>query len=120
MKNWIIALVAVALIATAGSVYADQPGAISQSTLADMGLGGMQTMTDQQGLDVRGKSIAKVSGYIFISAPYMQVYERKLAVGNNAAVGGFAAQVSVSQSYGWFCTKTTSVSLREVGFAFAR
>ena len=51
MKNLIIAAVAVAVLSFAGNIFA---GDISQDMLSDMGLGNMQTMSDTQGLEVRG------------------------------------------------------------------
>lgn len=56
MKNLLLALL-VAVIAVAGfsaDATAADP-AISSATLADMGLNGMQVLSDQEGMQVRGK-----------------------------------------------------------------
>lgn len=58
----LIASMAVALM-MAGSAYAED-GAVSKDTLASFGLGGMQTMTDAQGTQIRGKFV-KVWGVSF-------------------------------------------------------
>jgi hypothetical protein len=43
-------------------VAATASAAVPDATLASFGLGGMQQMTDAQGLNVRGMGFAKVSG----------------------------------------------------------
>lgn len=55
MKNLLIALV-VAVVVVAGfsaNAVADQP--ISDNVLANMGLNGMETISDAEGMQVRGK-----------------------------------------------------------------
>ena len=51
MKNLIFAAVALTTLMVAGSAFAAD---ISQDMLSEMGLGDMQTMSDSQGMDVRG------------------------------------------------------------------
>ena len=54
MKTFAIACAAVLLFAATASAG---DLAVSQSTLDTMGLGGMQQMSDEEGLDVRGKGL---------------------------------------------------------------
>jgi hypothetical protein len=53
MKNVLIASCALVLVACAATAMAGEP--ISLATLSDMGLGGMQQLSDNDGLTVRGK-----------------------------------------------------------------
>ncbi len=56
MKNLLVACVAVVALFCATSVEAGE-GQVSQSQLAELGLGGMELMTDAEGEEVRGKFI---------------------------------------------------------------
>lgn len=50
------ATVAFAVTSSGSSAHAgEQQGEISQAQLAELGLGSMETLTDDQGMDVRGK-----------------------------------------------------------------
>jgi len=60
--------VAVALLLLAGTVMAAPPGQVSDATLANLGLGQMQKMTDTQGLNVRGSGFAQVGGVSYAQA----------------------------------------------------
>jgi len=43
------------LLLSAGTAKAEQAGAISDDVLAQMGLGGMEQVSDEAGMDIRGK-----------------------------------------------------------------
>ncbi len=63
MKNILIPCAALALVCGLISVStAGEPAAISDSTLGSMGLGGMQKMSDTDGLLVRGKGYTGYGG----------------------------------------------------------
>jgi hypothetical protein len=56
MKNLLIAVAAVAVFACASQAQAAEPqGQISDAQLAELGLGGMQTLSDDQWETIRGK-----------------------------------------------------------------
>ncbi len=56
MKNAFVASLALALLASTAMVAsAAEPASVSNNTLSSMGLGGMQQMSDDEGLAVRGK-----------------------------------------------------------------
>lgn len=60
MKNTVLALSAAILMGFATTATAaDQ---VSNDTLASMGLGGMQQMSDDAGMNVRGKGFASIFG----------------------------------------------------------
>lgn len=60
MKTLVSAL-AVALALTAGTALAGD-GNVSKSQLADLGLAGMNVMSDAEGMQVRGMGFVRVSG----------------------------------------------------------
>ena len=60
MRN--VLAVAVALLLLVGTAMAADPGQVSDSTLAKLGLGQMHKMSDTQGLKVRGSGFASVGG----------------------------------------------------------
>jgi hypothetical protein len=64
MRNCIVAALALALVAgVAQNGSAAEPGKkLSQGALANLGLGGARTMSDAEGDEVRGMSIAIVMG----------------------------------------------------------
>ena len=117
MKNLIFAAIAVAMLTVAGNAFAAD---ISQDMLSEMGLGDMQTMSDSQGMDVRGMGFyhhspatATVSGFVSVHVPGVYIYETKYASdhGRSAfAQGGFT--VEIVSSYGY-------LKVSEVGFAFS-
>jgi hypothetical protein len=120
MKNLMIAVVAVAMLAFAGNVFA---GDISQDMLADMGLGEMQSMSDDQGMDVRGMgyyyspATAKVSGFVTVNVGGVFIFEKKYAsdYGRTAyAEGGFSVQITSFDGYNF-----SSLSVVESGYAFS-
>jgi hypothetical protein len=110
MKNCLIAALAVCVITLCGTLRAGEPTAISADTLSAMGLSGMQTMSDDQGLAVRGMGYAKVTGYISIRTPYISIFETKYAKGKHYAEGGFSAKLAVPGYY---------IYVKESGYAKA-
>ena len=64
MRSMLFVCAVVSVLAlTAGMANAANPGQVSNSALAQFGLSGMQTMSDVQGTDIRGKGFVSVSGY---------------------------------------------------------
>ena len=55
MKNVFVASLALALLASTAMVASAAEPAVSNNALSSMGLGGMQQMSDDEGLAVRGK-----------------------------------------------------------------
>ena len=60
MRKCILVLAALAAVAVVGSTA--QAGDIPGNVLAQMGLGGMQKMSDAQGMRIRGQGTASVLG----------------------------------------------------------
>ena len=89
MKNMIIAAVAVAMLACVGSV---QAGEVSNDMLSDMGLSGMQSMSDAQGLEVRG-----MGGYARISTT-LTVYSWPKIYELNRTVSAYGPRANVDTS----------------------
>lgn len=88
MKNALFAGVALAgLIASTAS--AGEPAGISKSTLGNMGLGSMQTMSDTEGMAVRGKgTLAGVWG------SSTAVFQGSSATNNYEAAASWAGKSS--------------------------
>ena len=64
MRSLFLVCAVVSVLAlTAGMANAANPGQVPNSTLAQLGLSGLQTMSDAQGADVRGMGFNTVSGY---------------------------------------------------------
>jgi len=102
MKSFAIACAALMLLAATASAG---DLAVSKSTLGSMGLGGMQTMSDDDGMTVRGKgTFAAVWGGSVANWPGQQSSNNNYAAGAKwigapaSAVGGslsFAGQIGV-------------------------
>jgi hypothetical protein len=102
MKSFAIACAALMLLAATASAG---DLAVSKSTLGGMGLGGMQPMSDNDGMTVRGKgTFAAVWGGSTANWPGQQSANNNFAAGAHwlgapsSAVGGslsFAGQVGV-------------------------
>jgi hypothetical protein len=73
MRSLLIVCVVACLALTAGMANAANPGQISDNALAQMGLAGMQTMSDAQGAEIRGKGFfgfgVSTNGFAFASMP---------------------------------------------------
>lgn len=103
MKN-LLAILAVVALSAGAAVAGD--GNVPQSTLSSMGLSGLKSMTDTQGLNVRGMgAIASVSGSSFA----VQVGLGGLATAQSDYFGlGFGVEVagaegaSISQAHNTF------------------
>jgi hypothetical protein len=85
---------------TAGVANAANPGQVPDATLASFGLGGMQQMTDAQGMNVRGMGFVAVIGGISTTA--------------GGASDGFG-YVAVSDPKRGSAQVTTSVSSLSIG-----
>ena len=107
----ILLLAAAAVAASAGNVVAHD-GQLSNDTLSKMGLSNMEVMSDEAGMEVRGKFAVSYSNAISF-APFSVTFASgpSADAGNNAA-GSF----SFSTSYRFF----TPVSFATAsGFAFS-
>jgi hypothetical protein len=103
-------------------------GHVSSQSLAKMGLTNMQVMSDAQGMQVRGLSIAVVGGFSSAtisgvggtasSSNFYFAAGKHSASGNNASVAGDTTTTSVS--FGPFtASKTTTNVVGAGGFSSA-
>lgn len=103
MRKFIVACVAVALIASSASAFAAEP--VSNNTLASMGLGGMKTISDKDGMAVRGKgwAIAFGGGWASLLLPTsINVYatkQRSLAGGANFSIANLFGKNAISGGF---------------------
>ena len=83
--NLRIALVLVALVVAfqTTAVKAEEPGQISASALNNLGLGGMQTVSDAQGEQVRGKFLYSPAYIAYVKGIYCKLYGS--TIGNQVA-----------------------------------
>lgn len=106
MKNLVIAVAVAALglsgFGASGAAFGDESnrdGQIAASRLAEMGLGGMATISDQQGMEVRGSGFVIVFGKSYArgggSDHYFKVRRHRargssFSYGGGSWAGGFA------------------------------
>ena len=97
MKN-LIALASVLALSVVPAFAAE--GHVSDQSLAKMGLTGMKTMTDTQGLQIRGMS-ATAGGYSIASVPGAGAASTTYASGSHSAeaAGVSIAALSISGQY---------------------
>ncbi len=91
MRYLLTACVVACLALGAGMAHAATPGQVPDSTLAAMGLGGLQPISDAQGTDIRGTGFASVSGFTYVKEGYTTVassYHATAIGGTAVAVGG--------------------------------
>ena len=91
MRSLLIVCAVVSVLAlTAG--MANAAGQVPNATLAQLGLSGLQTMSDVQGTDIRGMGFATVGGYSSASTYYGAAAgygaTAKSPAGYTAATGG--------------------------------
>jgi hypothetical protein len=92
MKKLLVVCIAIGfVVGLAGSAGAAEPtSAVSNSTLTSMGLGGMQAMSDQEGMAVRGKGVIAF-GLSFASRPgSVDFHTLSLRFPNFGGLGTFA------------------------------
>ncbi len=109
MNKLMLALAVVAMMAC-GAVA----GEVSQATLSDMGLAGMQSMSDQEGMAVRG-AFAFVGGFSFASTPGAAAGDAFLAgdvgAGPDLALGASISHADSSVvNYGLFLIPVSGAS----------
>jgi hypothetical protein len=85
-------VIACAVMLLAGTACASVPDA----TLASFGLGGMQQMSDAQGLNVRGMGFASVGGVSVATAPGAFAANDYSAVSNTGSGNYVAAGATIS------------------------
>ena len=78
MRYLLTACVVACLALGAGMAHAATPGQVPDSTLAAMGLGGLQPISDAQGTDIRGTGFASVSGFTYVKEGYTTVASRTM------------------------------------------
>jgi predicted metal-binding membrane protein len=88
MRSLLVVCAVVSVLAFTGMASAANPGQVPNATLAQLGLSGMQTMSDVQGTDIRGMGFATVSGYSATSWSGADSGYSATAIGWNAATGG--------------------------------
>lgn len=90
--------VASVLVLTAAPAFAAE-GQVSDQSLAKMGLSGMQTMSDNDGMQVRGLSIAVVGGFSTASVPGASSTNFYFAAGHHSASGNNASVAGSISGY---------------------
>jgi hypothetical protein len=97
MRSLLVVCVVACLALTAGMANAASPGQISDNALAQMGLGGLQPMSDAQGAQIRGMGFVITSGSAKAALSY-----RTAASSSYVAVGCWdvAGQAFASSGYG--------------------
>jgi hypothetical protein len=95
----LLALTSLVLI-TAGSAVAGE-GQVADQTLAKMGLGGMQVMTDADGMNVRGMAFVKVTGWSAAHNRNAETYNDYVAVGHKSANGSSYSKVYKISNHGF-------------------
>lgn len=98
MRTWIVALAGMALVSLTA---AGQAAEISAAKLGKMGLGNLQTMTDSEGLAVRGMGAA-VSGAVYLRVRANGAVEGTAAyaaegTGRDASASGFGAVITAGR-----------------------
>ncbi|HZZ72912.1 MAG TPA: hypothetical protein VFE24_11725 [Pirellulales bacterium] len=76
MKKFSIAvLLALGLLCSSGSLFAQEAGGqVPGASLQQLGLGGMQSMSDEQGMQVRAKFILQVN-LLFVFRPSINIQQ---------------------------------------------
>ncbi len=72
MRYIIIACMSMAALTAATAVSAAEPGQIPEAQLAELGLGGMEVMSDAEGEEIRGKFLfgPKITFFFLHIVPY--------------------------------------------------
>jgi len=107
-------LAVAAILLSASTTFAGEPGAVSQESLSKFGLSGMKIATPAQAEQVRGMGYAAVSGYSFGSAVFgnsqgfatnsyvaesTKLLVPALAFGGSQSVGEVVAAGGIEGSY---------------------
>ena len=98
MRSLLVVCAVISVLAlTAGMANAANPGQVPNSSLAQLGLSGMQPMSDVQGTDIRGMGFVVVSGYAgattFSSASFSGYVAG--ATGSTAVASGGAIAIAL-------------------------
>lgn len=115
MKTKVLTCCVAMLLGFAAFAPAADRTAVSNDTLASMGLGGMQQMSDEAGMNVRGKGFAGVfglgiarafnsvstNGYVGTSSPWKQP---AYAAGTNGSIAIGGGILPIVNSAGFFGT----------------
>jgi hypothetical protein len=92
MRSVLTMVLVASLVLVAGMASAAQPvGQVPNTTLADLGLGGMQQMNDIQGTSIRGSGFATIGGYTFansLGSGAASTYQATSATNRALAAGG--------------------------------
>lgn len=108
----IASLAVAAILLSASTTFAGEPGAVSEGSLSKFGLSGMKVATPAQAEQVRGMGYASVSGYSFGSAVLGGAHgystdsftatssrNRALAFGGSQSIGEAVVGGSIEGSY---------------------
>lgn len=126
MKKKVVVLFSLLALMMATSVRPIGAEEIPESMLAQMGLAGMQEMSDQEGEAVRGEGFASVFGAGLATVLLASRFDNHSATSNvfNAAASGDSlSEVSTSLQVnivGLTATLSFSASAAGQGFAFGR
>ena len=118
MRSLLVVCLVACVALVAGTANAG--GQISDNTLAQMGLSGLQTMSDLQGTEVRGMGFAAVGGISVASSGHSVAADGYVAVstGSNALAAG--ASVSSVKTTGIFNIPVSGVVAAGGAVAFAK
>ena|SRR5436190_17218210 len=98
MKSFVLAIAVV--IVSAVAVNAAEPraaGNVSADALAQLGLGGMQPLSDEQGTQIRGQGFG-ISLYGTFQVNVLLVYAPSVNVQQNSIKGGNSIKVTIGGS----------------------
>ena len=102
MRSLLVVCAVVSVLAlTAGMANAANPGQVPNSALAQLGLSGMQPMSDVQGTDIRGMGFVLVSGYAGATTWSSGSFSAYVAgaSGSNAFASGGAIAIAVNHPF---------------------
>ena len=103
MRSLLCVCLVACVVLTAGFAGAATPGQVSDNTLAMMGLSGMQSMSDVQGMEVRGTSFVATAGFSYAVSPGSAAASGYVAAGSHYASGnsGSIAASGIGGSLGF-------------------
>jgi hypothetical protein len=102
-------LIVCVIVLMAGVANAAAPGQISDNALAQMGLSGMQTMSDAQGSQIRGMGFVSVQGSVGLNLGGICAGSSYVAVGCSQASGGASVGVGIGQTSIRGCCSSVNV-----------
>ena len=118
MRSLLIVCLVACVALVAGT--ANAAGQISDNTLAQMGLAGLQTMSDVQGTEIRGMGFAAVGGISVASSGHSVAADGYVAVSDRPDALAAGASVSTVTTTGLFGIPVSSVVAAGGAVAYAK